>query len=104
MMFVIFYSAALFLMFVSVLANETKQKNYKIKAVMQVAYLTAILLYFKTHDSAPMFLGFSLPLVLGDMIYFIYDRWKNQNDNLGELITLSFMVFLQIFVFLSWGY
>ena len=104
MMFTIFYSAALFLMFVSVLANETKSKNYKIKAVMQVAYLTAILYYTKSHDNAAMFLAFSLPLVLSDMIFFIYDRWKNQNDNLGELIVLSFVVFLQIFAFLSWGY
>ena len=104
MAFTIFYSALLFLVFASILVDETKSKNYKIKTIMQVVYFTAILVYTKTHDNSAMFLAFSLPLVLGDMIYFIWDRWKNKNDNLGELIVLSFMVFLQIFVFLSWGY
>ena len=104
MAFTIFYSALLFLVFASILVDETKSKNYKIKTIMQVAYFTAILYYTKSHDNAAIFLAFSLPLVLGDMIYFIGDRWKNQNDNLVELITLSFMTFLQIFVFLSWGY
>ena len=104
MMFVIFYSALLALMFVSFLAKETKTMNYKIKAIIQVAYFTAILVYTKTHNNSAMFLAFSLPLALSDMLYFIYDRWKQRNDNLGELITLSFMIFLQIFVFLSWEY
>lgn len=104
MAFTIFYSALLFLVFASILVDETKSKNYKIKTIIQVVYFTAILYYTKSHDNAAIFLSFSLPLVLGDMIYFIWDRWKNQNDNLGELIILSFMTFLQIFVFLSWGY
>jgi len=78
--------------------------NYKIKAILQIAYLTAVLIYSKSHDNEAIFLAFSLPLIMLDMLYFIYDRFVNQNDNLGELITLSFMTFLQIFVFLSWGY
>ena len=104
MAFTIFYSAFLGILFVSFLAKETKSKNYQIKAILQVAYLTAILVYTKTHDNSPMFLAFSLPLVLIDMIYFIWDRWKNQNDNLGELIEGTFAIFLQILVFLSWEY
>lgn len=104
MMFTIFYATFLSLMFVSFLAKETKSRNYQIKAILQVAYLTAILIYTKTHDNSPMFLAFSLPLVLIDMIYFIYDRWENQNDNLGELIEGTFTIFLQILCFLSWEY
>jgi len=104
MMFTIFYAAFLSLMFVSFLAKETKSKNYQIKAILQVVYLTAILLYSKSYDNAPFFLEFSLPLIMLDMLYFIYDRWKNKNDNLSELIEGTFAIFLQIFVFLSWEY
>ena len=104
MMFTIFYSALLLVLFVSYFAKETKTMNYKIKAILQIAYLTAVLIYSKSHDNEAIFLAFSLPLIMLDMLYFIYDRFVNQNDNLGELITLSFMTFLQIFVFLSWGY
>lgn len=108
-MFTIFYSALLFILFASSLHNiaktsEKEKLTYHIKAILQIVYLTAIFMGCLKYDNAPLFLGFSLPLVLADMIYFIWDRWKNQNDNLGELITLSFMVFIQIFVFLSWEY
>ena len=104
MMFTIFYSALLLVLFVSYFAKETKTMNYKIKAILQIAYLTAVLIYSKTHDNSIFFLSFSLPLVLADMIYFIWDRWKNQNDNLGELIEGTFLIFLQILMFLSWEY
>lgn len=108
-MFAIFYSVLLFIIFSNSLhniakTNEKEKLNYYVKTILQIAYLTAIFIGCLKYDNAPLFLAFSLPLVLVDMIYFIWDRWKNQNDNLGELITLSFMVFLQIFVFLSWEY
>lgn len=109
MMFIIFYSALLFILFSSSLhniakENEKEKLTYHIKAILQIVYLTAIFIGCLKYDNAPLFLAFSLPLVLADMIYFIYDRWKNRNDNLGQLIILSFMVFIQIFIFLSWEY
>ena len=99
-MFTIFYSALLLVLFVSYFAKETKTMNYKIKAILQITYLTAVLIYSKTHDNSIFFLSFSLPLVLADMIYFIWDRW----NNLGELIEGTFLIFLQILMFLSWEY
>lgn len=105
----IFYSVLLFILFASSLHNiaKTNEKNvlnYNIKAILQIVYLTAIFIFCLKKDNAPLFLGFSLPLVLGDMLYFIYDRWKNRTENAGELIICTFLVFLQILIFLSWEY
>lgn len=108
-MFIIFYSALLFILFASSLHNiaktsEKEKLSYNIKAILQIVYFTAILIFCLKNDNAPLFLAFSLPLSLFDILFFIYDRWKNRNDNLGQLIILSFMVFIQIFIFLSWEY
>lgn len=108
-MFIIFYSVLLFILFVSSLHNiaktiEKEKLTYYIKAILQIVYLTAIFIFCLKNDNAPLFLGFSLPLVLCDMLYFIYDRWKNRTENAGELIICTFLVFLQILIFLSWEY
>lgn len=108
-MFAIFYSVLLFIIFASSLhniakTNEKEKLNYYVKTILQIVYLTAIFIGCLKYNNAPLFLGLSLPLVLIDIIYFIYDRWKNRSENAGELIILTFMTFLQILCFLSWEY
>lgn len=108
-MFIIFYSVLLFILFASSLhniakASEKEKLTYHIKAILQIVYLTAIFICCLKYDNAPMFLAFSLPLVLIDILYFIWDRWKNRSENAGELIICTFLVFLQILIFLSWEY
>lgn len=108
-MFAIFYSVLLFIIFSNSLhniakTNEKETISYNIKTILQIVYLTAVFIGCLKSDNAPLFLGLSLPLVLIDIIYFIYDRWKNRSENAGELIILTFMTFLQILCFLSWEY
>lgn len=108
MISIIFYSVLLGVFFVSFLgniakANEKEKLSYNIKGILQIVYLTAIFIYCLKENLSAIFLAFSLPLILFDILFFIWDRWKNRNDNLGELITLTFTVLIQILVFLSWG-
>ena len=108
MMTIILYSILLGIFFVSFLSNiakasEKERLSYNIKGILQVAYLTAIFIYCLKENLSAIFLALSLPLILFDILFFIWDRWKNRNGNEGELITLSFTVLIQILVFLSWG-
>ena len=108
-MFSIFYALLMFILFSNSLhniakTNEKETISYNIKTILQIVYLTAVFIGCLKYDNAPLFLGLSLPLVLTDMIYFIWDRWKNRSENAGELIICTFLVFLQILSFLSWEY